>query len=404
MFKTIIYKVLEKRHFWRYASFSEIAELYMCRTIRVIAVSIVSSFTAVYMYESGYSLIFVMGFFACYYLAKIPLSFFAGHFIAKFGPKHGILISNLLYVPAMVALGLMPVFGVLSIVIWGLFMVLSTSIYQISYMVDFSKVKNLDHAGKELAFMNILEKIAIGMSPVIGGVIALYFGLQIVMWLSALLFLVSALPLFNSAEPVRLRQIIKFKGFPWRVTIRSLVAQTGVGFDFVTTGVAWSLFIAIVIFPRAGWELYVELGALSSVTILAAVAASYAYGKLIDSSRGGSLLKISTVANAVVHAFRPFASVPVAIVGINIANEAATMGYNMSFTRGVFDTADISGYRILYLCLCEAVASFGAALACLTLAALGLFIGNVHGLTVFFFIAAGFVLLIGTAKFDIYHK
>lgn len=404
MFKSFVYKVIERRHFWRYASFNEIAELYMSRTIRAVALSLVSGFTSVYMYENGYSLIFIMGFFCCYYLMKIPISFFAGHLVARFGPKHGILVSDLLYAPAMFALGFMPIFGIYSIIVWGILLAFSASIYQISYMVDFSKVKNVDHAGKELAIMNILEKAAIGLSPIIGGLIALFFGLQPVIWISALMFIASALPLFKSIEPTRLRQKIKFEGFPWRYNIRSIIANTGIGFDYVTTGVAWHLFIIIVIFPNAGWEIYVELGALSSVTIITAIVASYAYGRLIDNRRGGDLLRFSVIANALVHAFRPFAGNPAAIVATNIANEAATMGYSMSFTRGVFDTADLSGHRILYLCVCDAVANFGAALASGMLLICIILIGSVSGLNVFFFVAAGFVLLIGSARFDIYRK
>ncbi len=404
MIKAFIYKIIERRHFWRYASFNEIAELYASRTIRVIAMNIVSGFTSVYLYEAGYSLRFIMWFWLIFYLIRIPFSFVSGYFVARFGPKHGILVSNLLYVPAMIALGLMPIFNITSIVVWGIFMALSASVYHISYMIDFSKVKNIEHAGKEIAFMNILEKIAIGVSPIVGGLIALWFGLQVVIWVAALLFAVSALPLLRLIEPVRTHQKIEYAGYPWRETGLSIFAQTGVGFDLVTTGIVWSLFIVIVIFPGVGWDVYVRLGVLSSVTILAAVTASYAYGKLIDKSKGGSLLNISVVANAVVHAFRPFVNAPSSIVSTNIANEVATMGYNMAFMRGVFDTADISGHRILYLCLSDIVANIGAAIACAILLVCTATLGDIEGLRVFFFFAAGFVLLIGTAHFRIYRK
>ncbi len=404
MFKSFIYKIIESQHFWRYASFNEIAEIYMSRTVRTIALSLVSGFTSVYMYEAGYSLPFIMGVFLVYYLLKIPMAFLAGRIIARYGPKHGILISNILHAPAMFALGFMPIFGVYSIAIWIILLAISSSIYQISYMVDFSKVKNTEHAGKELAVMNILEKVAIGLSPIIGGLIALIAGLQLVIWISVVMFIVSSLPLLRSIEPTRLRQKIKFEGFPWATNLRGIIANTGIGFDYVTTGIAWHLFIIIAIFPGAGWEIYVKLGALSSVTILTAVVASYAYGKLIDNSKGGNLLKFSVIANALVHIFRPFSAVPAAIVGTNIANELATVGYNMAFTRGEFDSADLSGHRILYLCICDAVANFGAALAAVTLMTLAIYMGNSSGLSVFFFVAAGFVLIIGTAKFDIYRK
>jgi FlaA1/EpsC-like NDP-sugar epimerase len=44
MIKTLIYSLLERRHYWRYVSFSEIAEIYASRTLRVLAVSMVSVF------------------------------------------------------------------------------------------------------------------------------------------------------------------------------------------------------------------------------------------------------------------------------------------------------------------------------------------------------------------------
>lgn len=404
MLKSIIYNLLERRHFWRYVSFSEIAELYLSRTIRIIAMNIVSGFTSVYLFEAGYSLQFIVGFWMIFYLVKLPLTMLSGYFAAHFGPKHGILVSNLLYVPSMVALGFMPTLGITSIVLWGLFMAISSSLYHVCYMIDFSKIKNIEHAGKEIAFMNILEKIAIGISPIVGGLIALYFGLQLVIWFAALLFALSAIPLLKTIEPVRTNQKLSFSNFPWRLSVRSFIAQTGVGFDYITTGAAWSLFIVIVVFPGAGWDIYVKLGFLSSVTILAAVGASYAYGKLIDRSKGGSLLKMSVIANALVHAFRPFVNTPANIVGINIVNEVATMGYSMAFIRGVFDTADISGHRILYLTIGDAVSDFGAALGCAILLVSTIILGNVDGLRLFFFFAAGFVLLIGTANFRLYSK
>lgn len=404
MLKSFFYRLLERRHFWRYASFNEIAELYLSRTIRVIAMNIVSGFTSVYLYEEGYSLSFIMGIWLCFYLLKIPMTFFSGYFVARFGPKHGILVSNILYVPSMVALGFMPSLGMISIVLWGVFMAVSASLYHICYMVDFSKIKNVEHAGKEIAFMNILEKIAIGISPVVGGFIALWFGLQVVIWVAALLFAISALPLLKTIEPVRTRQKIEFIGYPWRTTIRSIFAHSGVGFDYVTTGIIWSLFIVVVIFPGAGWDIYVKLGILSSVTILAAITASYAYGKLIDKRQGGNLLVISVLANGLVHAFRPFVMTPAIIVGTNIANEVATMGYNMAFMRGVFDTADSSGHRILYICLSDIISNCGAAIACVILLYCTAFFGDIEGLKIFFFFAAGFVLLIGTAHFRLYRK
>jgi hypothetical protein len=402
MLKKIIYALLKRRHFWRYASFSEIAELYISRTLRVIAMSIASGFASVYLYQIGYSLLFIMEFWTLFYLTKVPLAFLSSYVVARIGPKHGILLSNIISIPAMVSLGLAPILGFTTIIIWGCLTVVSASIYQICYVVDFSKVKNVEHAGKELAFMNILEKIAIGISPIIGGLIALYFGPSIVMWAAALFYIAAAIPLLMTIEPVHTHQTISYRNFPWGSIYRSLISQVGLGFDVITTTTVWSLFITIVIFPNVGNEVYVTLGTLSSVTALVAIAASYTYGKIIDRSKGGMLLKASVVANALVHVSRAFANNPATIVGTNITNEIATTGYNMAYIRGVFDAADQSGHRIVYLSTMEAVSNLGAAFACIGLICCISLIGISDGLRSFFFLAAAFVLLIGTAKFRLY--
>ena len=404
MIQNFIYRILERRHFWRYASFSEVAELYTSRTLRVVGTYIASGFAYVFLYQEGYSLRFILIYLTCYFLGKVLLSFFAAQFAGRFGPKHGILLSNLLYIPAMVALGFVPNFGLGAIIVWGTFMSVSATIYQLCYYVDFSKVKSIEHAGKEIGFMNILEKIAIGVSPIVGGLIALFFGAQVVMWVAAVIFALSAVPLLRTIEQTDTHQKIRFHGFPWRMTIRSLVAQVGIGFDTVTTGTVWGLFIAIVIFPNLGNELYVNLGALSSVTIVAAIGISYAYGVLIDRNRGGELLRISVVVNALVHASRPFATGVAPIVGTNIINEIATTGINMSYMRGMFDTADLSGHRIVYLLIIEIMSNLGAVIACLICLACIFYLGDANGMRLFFFAAAGFVLLSGTANFRLYRK
>lgn len=404
MMKNLLYRLLEQRHFWRYASFSEVAELYTSRTLRVVAVYIASGFASVYLLQEGYSLSFIITCWGAYYLFKVPFAFISALVAARFGPKHGILMSNILHIPAMVALGFVPDIGLIGVFLWALFMAMSASIYQICYYVDFSKVKNVEHAGKEIAFMNILEKVAIGVSPIIGGLIALWFGPQIVMWVAAAFFVFAAIPLLQSAEQTHTHQKLSFRGFPWRMAYRSMIAEIGIGFDVITTATVWGLFVAIVIFPGAGDAVYVKLGALSSVSIIAAIIISYAYGKLIDRKQGGALLKMSVIVNALVHISRPFATTPASIVGTNITNEIATTGITMAYMRGLFDTADLSGHRIVYLCSVDAVANFGAVLACAILVSCVAVLGDSDGMRLFFFISAGFVLLTGTAHFRLYRK
>lgn len=407
MIKQLLHRLLLRRHFWRYATFSEVAELYASRMLRMLAVNMSSALLSVFLYQNGYSLQFIAGYWMIYFALKALMSLPAAKYAARFGPKHGILLSNLLYIPAMIAFIFVPTWGMVAIVITGLLQGLSATLYDLCHLIDFSKVKNVDHAGKELGYMNMVEKIATGLSPLIGGFIALAFGPQATMIAAAVFFVFASVPLFQTGEQIRTGQKLVFRGFPWRMAWRSMIAKLGVGVDGLASGSVWSLYVAVAILGVSGTSnaVYAQLGALLSVMLLAAIAASYAYGRLIDRRRGGDLLRITVVANALIHATRPFVATPVATAGLNVANEAATTGYMMAFTRGMFDTADRSGHRVTYLFCLEVIVNAGAALAGgILFVLIGLMADPLDAMRVLFFVTAGLSLLIATAKFPLYRR
>jgi len=76
----------------------------------------------------------------------------------------------------------------------------------------------------------------------------------------------------------------------------------------------------------------------------------------------------------------------------------------MAFTRGVFDTADLSGHRAAYLGCVEMVFNMGSVLACLILFGLVTLLGGIDGMRALFFVTAAVVLLIATPKFRLYQR
>ncbi len=404
MIEKAIHKLLKRRHFWRYASFSEIAELYASRVLRILAMNMTAAFTSIFLYQQGYDVFFIALFWALFYFLKFLLAVPAASFVAKFGPKHSILISNFLFVPALIALAISPGHGLWPLIVMVVFQAISAIIYQIAYAVDFSKVKSVDHAGKEIAYMNIIEKVTGGLSPLIGGLLAFVVGPEIVLVITAVLFIFAAMPLFRTREPIRLNQKLKFRGFPWRLLTRTAAAEIALGFDVFTSGTVWTLYTAITIIGINSDEIYAANGILLSVILLSALVASYAYGRLIDRRHGKNLLQFASIANSVTHFMRPLIGSPIAIAGLNIANEAATTGYNMAFTRGVFDNADLSGRRVAYIGINEGLANLGAAIGGGLLSILVLFVNEGRAMEYFFYIAAAVVLLIATARFPLYRK
>ena len=405
MIQIIIQRLLVGRHFWRYASFSEVGELYASRMLRMLALNIAASFMSIFLYQHGFSIPFIALFWGIFYLFKTFIALPTAAIAARIGAKHGILLSNILYIPSMIIFALVPLYGTFMLVLVIILQGASSTLYSICYNTDFSKVKSELNAGKEIAYMNIIEKVATGLSPLIGGVLAFLFGPQVVMVVAAVLFSLAAAPLLHTAEQERPRQKLNFKGFPWHLVRPNIASEIAEGFDVFTSGTAWSIFVAVFIIGVASTnEVYAANGALMSVVLFAALGASYAYGKLIDRKRGGELLLIASISNAMTHVVRGFIGTPIGVAGINVANEATTTGYGMAYTRGLFDNADLSGERVTYLGLVEIQTNFGAAIGGFLLCFLAYLMGDKPSLHLFFFIAAAVVLLIATAKFPIYRK
>lgn len=405
MLEFIFHRLLRRRHFWRHATFSEIAELYTSRMLRIFALRIIAVFTSVYLFQEGFGLVFIALFWAAFYGLKVLFSWPAALLVARIGPKHVTLLSNIVSALAMVFLPFAPEYGLLALIPWNILQAFSGSSNDLAYLVDFSKVKNVEHAGKELGYMNVVEKIATGLSPLIGGLLAYLYSPGFVMFFSAVLFILSAIPLLLTAEPISTHQKLVLKGFPWKSAWRSIVAESAVGFDIFVTGTVWSLFMTVIIFADSGSDIYVKIGAFASVALFAALASSYAFGRLIDHRRGGELLRFGAILNSLLHILRPFISTPAAIVMMNSANEVATTGYNMPFMRGMFDTADRSGRRIVYLAWIEVTQNLGAGVAAGVLALSFALLGTGHTSFSVFFIVAGVVtLLIATPRFVLYKK
>jgi len=404
MINALIHRFLKRRHFWRYATFGEIAELYASRLMTMFALRFVMVFASVYLYKLDYSLVFIALFWAAFYFLKILFVAPSALIAARIGPKHGLFMANVVLAVALMFLFFSAEVGIAAIAVWCILQAFGAELNNLCYQVDFSKVKHSDHAGKEIGFMSIIEKVASGASPLVGGVVAAVFGPTSAMLLSVLMFLLSAVPLLRTAEPVKTHQHLTLKGYPWREHWRSLRASVGLGADVFASTNGWVIFITIVVFVGDGNEIYAKIGALASIGVVVALLASYLFGRLIDHRQGRLLLRSMVSLNALVHLVRPTITTPVGVLLNNSINDVATTGYNMAFTRGQFDLADTPGYRIAYLGLVEAFANAGASLAALGLAGLMVAFGNVNGLSVFFVFIAAFTLLIATPRFPIYRR
>lgn len=395
MLVRIIHRLLGNRHFWRDANFAELAELYATRLLRMMAVGMIAVFVGIYLLRTGYSLSFILAYFAVYFFVRVLFVWPAAHLVARLGPKHGTLYSNLLYVPALLALANLPHLGTTSLVIFGLFQAASVTLYDISYNVNFSKIQTVEHAGKELGFLYIMTKVGSSLSPLVGGLAASLIGPESTIIIAAGLFVVAAAPLFFTPEPTVTHQKLNFRGLPVRSIWRSLVSNVGIGVDFGASGSMWSLYIAIVVLAGSGNNVYAKVGALSSLTLVSAFVTARLFGELIDKRHGSGLLRLGVLANAAIHLTRPYVTSVAGVAGLNVANEVATTAFGMPYVKGMSELAsNLPGYRIVFLSYMSATLAAGSALIMGAGAILVYVAGDVPGLKLTYVLAGILALTI----------
>ncbi len=395
MFHRVLFALRGSHAYWRSVPFSEIAELYAARFLRVVAQNLVDAFVTVYLYQQGYSLLFICILIGTYLLYSVFWAYLAAHIVAWLGPKASLLLSNILAVPALVSLALIDTYTIAATVGYFAFQAMSLTLLSVATDVQFSTVKHDREAGRELGWLYIAEKIGAAIAPTVGGFLAFRFGPEAIMWTASLVMVAAALPLLASPESTQRRQRVTYHGFDWKSLGKQMLSPVVRGADSVVSGGLWALFVAIVIFGTASNAVYAQLGILSSISFVASIAASRVYGLLIDRSRSKQLLRFGAYLSILVNAARPFVTTPVEVGMVNIANEARVSAYAMPTVRGQYDMVEhIPGYRAVYFAFTDLFFCLGGSLIAFMAAACIWWLGDINGLKAVFVLMAGLIPLV----------
>ena len=398
MIKKLIYRFLKYRHYWRFAGFDELSELYVSMMFRSMAISLSGLFIPLYLIRLDFDLPSILMVVAWYFTFRFVIfDWLAGLVVAWFGPKHGLLTSNFLFIASA---SLFLTLGSFSWPVWllGGLWGAAQSFFFVSFNTDFSKVKHSQHGGKELGYVTIMEKVGAMLGPLVGGVIATLFGPQF-LFITAILLLVGGLfPLFQSAEPTPTSQRIKIKNFKIDGRTRDYFSYAAVGIENNISLFIWPLFLGL--FVLVGPLAYAKLGLLISLSFIASILAAQAIGKLIDDRKGRPLMRYSALANAIIHLCRPLTSTYPVAFGLNVLNDLVTPGFRMPYLKGMFDAADeFSDQRIVYLTTMEMFSSMFKALNCWLLVILSLGLQPMQVMIAGFVIAAISSILIMSENF-----
>lgn len=385
-----------RRHFWREATFSELSELYITQVFHSLAINIVGIFVPIFLLKQGYPLPAILAFFALFFTFRAFWDLVSGYYIARYGPKHAILASHIFQVLMLAGFTTLPNFHwpLLPLAaLWGG----ANSFYFMALHVDFSKVKHSVSGGKEIGLSNAMDRIGATLGPLAGGLIASYLGAQYAFLAATVFFAAGLVPLFFTKEPVRIRQKLDFKGFTYRTVRRDRITYNALGLENTICLIMWPLFVALYVLSG---RIYAQVGVAVAVAVAMSVLATRVIGRLIDGRQGRLLLRSSLATNTGVHLLRPFTLGFVPLLGVNIANEAATVGYRLPYLKGMYDAVeDYPGHRIVYFVYMEGSSSILKALMYGAFYAASLAVAPKPVLTAAFVLGAAFSGVVAFERF-----
>lgn len=401
MLKKFVHTIVRRHHFWRGVTFDELAEIYTSMSLRSFGFGIVGIFVPVYLYTNEVSLRGIFLFYSFFFLFRIPVSFFAAYVVGRIGPKHTIAVSTLV---TIIFFGLLLSYSLIGwpLVLLALVFSLANGLFFIAYNVDFSKIKDSQHGGKELGWLYIFDSLGRSAGPLVGGFVAAVIAPEATLGLAILVMLGSLIPLFMSREPVRVHQKISFKKFSVRSHTRDFMSVSALGLQLFTNGVLWPLLVVVVVFTE---DTYVKLGAVVAFAMIISMFSAHMFGRFIDSKKGLSLLRYGSLMNVALSFSRAIINATGGVVAVSTLGEPIVLSYRMPLIKGLFDAGDsVEGFRIVYFAWAEMIAGLLKAVFCLVLLSATYFFDPVSVLR-FSFVIVGLVgLVMLTQKFPALKK
>ncbi|MBU1111813.1 MAG: MFS transporter [archaeon] len=262
-------------HWWRYFRGKEMNQIYISVALRSLAISLISIFVPMYLYnELGYTLAETLVFYIFYAVIFAISTPFTAKFACKYGFKHSVLLSAPMYVMYFFLLYQLDTYQIPLVLIAGL-LGLGMSFFWMGMHLEFKKVSHKNHRGEEVGKREAVAILATLLGPLAGGALIKFVNFHIVFILASVLLLISALFLFASSErhvPYHFSVKSIFDKRYWRSSLFFVYR----GMFAMTNGVIWPLFIFMSLSD------YFTVGILGSVAAIGTSILMVFTGKLSD--------------------------------------------------------------------------------------------------------------------------
>jgi MFS family permease len=382
---------------------NDMARIYIANMIHNLSIAMTGLFGPIYIWQTTHSFTDVCFMMVWYFVLRLfGLDFLVGKIMARIGPKKTMVIGFLITAIYQT------MFFSADMVAWPLWLLgmvggMTHSFVAVPLHGEFSKIHNIHSEGKQIAYLHAVEKIGTVVGPLIGGVVAVIFGSKYIFLIGLILMIMAGLPLLRSRELVATRRRLNLRKLDFRKYRRNILAYACSGVEMTMASPLWPIFVAITILTPT--TLYMGVGVLQSLSVVAAIIAAILIGHLVDKKFGRVLLRGGAILMSIFYIIRGFISQYLGALFLNIAHETASAANHIPISKGFYDEADDNDEtRLAYVSVVAYFDSWFKFLAWLTVFIVALTIGDITAFAVGFGLAAVAGLLTMTEKYRALNK
>ena len=358
MIQSKMQKLFSSDRSWRKITFSELSKMYITGFLKKFAQGLIGVFIPIYLLKSGYSVQSIFLYFALLFSFAAVFNVFSAQLTARFGPKHVMRIGFFLqFVTAL----LLSQFSILPfpILLVSAVHAASASFYWLPYHVYFSKIKQSAHSGTQVSWLHTMEKIGGMLGPVLGGVLATFFGGATLFYAAAFILAVAIVILMLSPEPTTTRQKISYKHLITLKDWRTTVSLSAFFCEEAIAVLVWPLFLVTVVFTSSD---YLRVGSIVSIATIFSTLVALPLGKLLDRLKGRKVLNIGAALNALLYLPRIIVTGFGGALLVAVLSEPASLIHRLAYYKGYYDSVDsFPGQRVAYFARNEIVSNTAGA-------------------------------------------
>lgn len=250
--------------------------LYLTQALRRFSISLLSLFSAIYLYKSLGSLRLVFLFFLIFHLVKLLVSFLAEEWSLKLGLKKLVLFGQLLMILVLSFFFLSikyPLSVFLASISWGI----ASGFYWFGRHGLMAKIGHLGEYGRALGRQEIFDLTPVLLSPILGGILISFFGYRALFAVSLLfiilsLFTLGSIPEERIHHDTSLVEILKL----FKTHKRMFLAYFGDSAAATIYVISFPLYLFLIL----GREL--SIGKFFSLSLIIVAIFNFLIGKFVD--------------------------------------------------------------------------------------------------------------------------